>query len=346
MNITHLRTTKLLIGIAVATAALAGCGKVLDYRNAQINNGSIYDGNANEPFSGKVTNAPYGQVFADTDGLGKVQRAFMTTVKAPDAINYQAVCDLNAHDGVRDGAIVCKYPNTDTAEIKAAFKNGQLDGDYKLYATDGSTVLNSVSFVGGQPDGKQEIYSPRNHKLVHVVHWSKGILDGEEDGFDEGTGNRTLVANWSDGKRDGEYTEYAPDGKQVTRHVKFVQGAQDGEDEWFYADSGKPRQYAKYVNGQPVGTAKAWDPDGRVVFERDYENGAKVPDSPELVACIEHLINNVKDANDITIGREDIARAACRENPNLMAAPADAASTPGAAPELAPLTAPSTTSNN
>ena len=149
----------------------------------------------------------------------------------------------------------------------------------------------------------------------------------------------THLANWSNGQHDGDYAEYAPDGKQVIHHVKFVRGAMDGVEELFYPDTGKPRQYGQYVHGQVTGTAKAWDPDGRLVYERDYVNGNKIPDSAELIACIEHVINDVKDASDSTIGREDVARATCREvqqaNPGTTAQPV----AQQVAPEIAALTA-------
>lgn len=321
-----------------ASLLMTGCSKPLDFRNAQINNGKIYAGNDNSPFSGKVTNVPYSQIFQDTDGLDKAQRAFLLVVKDNGAINYQVVCDLQAHDGLRDGKVVCKLPNSDTKEIEASFSDGKLDGDYKLYDKDGSTILNSVSFAQGQPDGKQEMYSPRSHKLVRVAHWSKGVPNGEEEGFDENTGNRTLHANWSNGQLDGELFEYAPDGKQVLHHVKFVRGAKDGVEELFYPDTGKPRQYGQYVNGQLTGATKAWDPDGRLVYERDYANGRQIPDSPEVRACIEHLINEVKEASDYTIGREDVARATCKENPTLNAGAAAPSAATQVAPELAGLT--------
>jgi hypothetical protein len=64
-----------------------------------------------------------------------------------------------------------------------------------------------------------------------------------------------------------------------------------------------------------------------------------VPDSPELITCIQHVINDVKNANDYTIGREDVARAYCRENPNANPGTGAQAAVEPAAPELAPLTA-------
>ncbi|MGA3845159.1 toxin-antitoxin system YwqK family antitoxin [Ralstonia nicotianae] len=333
-------TNPVILLTLAASLLMAGCGKPLDFRNAQINNGKIYAGNDNSPFSGKVTNVPYSQIFQDTDGLDKAQRAFLLAVKDNGAINYQVVCDLQAHDGLRDGKVVCKLPNSDITEIETAFSDGELDGDFKLYAKDGRTVLNSVSFTQGQPDGKQEMYSPRNHKLIRVAHWSKGVPNGEEEGFDESTGNRTLRANWSNGQLDGELFEYAPDGKQVIHHVKFVRGAKDGVEELFYPDTGKPRQYGQYVNGQLTGAAKAWDPDGRLVYDRDYKAGVMVSDSPALSNCIANMMNDrrLKEAQDVMILREDVARATCRELPNVNASAAAPSAATEIAPELAALT--------
>lgn len=247
-------------------------------------------------------------------GFGTAIQTFNSVNKGPAPGLYNAaLCDVHVHDGQLDGKAICKAPQSDVVRAEASFSDGTLKDTLTINDEDGTTVLTSVSFVDGQPDGQQEMRKPGTHQLIHVVHWSKGVLDGEEEGFAEDTGNRILLSNWSNGQRDGEYVEYAPDGKQIVHHVKFVQGARDGVEELFYPDTGKPRQYGQYLNGQLTGTSKAWDPDGRLVKEIDYQNGTKIPDSPELIACIEHVINDVKEAADYTIGREEVAGATCRE---------------------------------
>jgi antitoxin component YwqK of YwqJK toxin-antitoxin module len=337
------RTTASLLTLSIATVSLllSGCGdKVLDYRNAQINNGKIYDGDGNTPFSGLVTNAPFNQVLMSQRGFGTAMQVFNAAIKGPALGLYNAaLCDVHVRDGLPDGKAICKTPQSDVVRAEASFSDGTLKDTLTINDEDGKTVLTSVSFVDGQPDGKQEMRKPGTHTLVHVMHWDHGQLNGEEAGFDENTGNRILDANLVGGKLDGALIEYAPDGKQVIHHVKFVLGAKDGVEELFYPDTGKPRQYGRYVHGQVTGTAKAWDPDGRLVYERDYVNGNKIPDSPELIACIEHVINAVKDASDSAIGREDVARAMCREdkqaNPGSTAQPV----AQQVAPEIAALTA-------
>lgn len=337
----HRTTSSLLtLSIAAVSLLLSGCGdKILDYRNAQINNGKIYAGDGNTPFSGLVTNAPFNQVLMSQRGFGTAMQVFNAAIKGPAPGLYNAaLCDAHVRDGLLDGKATCKTPQSDVVRAEASFSDGTLKDTLTINDEDGKTVLTSVSFVDGQPDGKQEMRKPGIHTLVHVMHWDHGRPNGEEEGFDENTGNRILDANLVNGKLDGALIEYGPDGKQVIHHVKFVQGAKDGVEELFYPDTGKPRQNGEYVHGQLTGTAKAWDPDGRLVFERDYKDGSKIPDSPELIACIEHMINDVKDASDGSIGREDVARAACRENPGLNAGSPPQSATTQVAPEVSALT--------
>ncbi|WP_051120948.1 toxin-antitoxin system YwqK family antitoxin [Paraburkholderia caledonica] len=337
----HVSTSCVALAAIITSLLVAACGdKVLDFRNADINNGKVYAGDSNTPFSGQVTNVPFNHVLMSQPGFSTAMQIFNTAVKIPVPGLYNvALCDVHVRDGALDGKTVCKTPQSDTVRAEASFSAGVLTDMLTVNDEDGKTALTSVSFVDGQPDGKQEMHRPGTHQLVHVLHWSHGRPDGEEEGFDPDTGNRTLHATLSQGKYDGDFTEYAPDGKQVTHHVKFIHGAKEGVEELFYPDTGKPRQYGQYANGQLTGTTRAWDPDGRLVYERDYVNGAKVPDSPELIGCIEHVINDVKDAGDYTIGREDVARAYCRENPNANPGTAAQPAVEPAAPELAPLTA-------
>src|SRR6218665_1412757 len=58
----HMKGTKYVSAVAVALL-LAGCSKpVLDWRNAEVNNGLVYAMGENEPFTGNVTNIPREQL--------------------------------------------------------------------------------------------------------------------------------------------------------------------------------------------------------------------------------------------------------------------------------------------
>lgn len=146
-----LRHGAALAALAVA-ALLAGCkGDVLDYRNAQMVNDKVYDGNANEPFSGKLTNVPDRSLLIEQAGFqltGKLASiALADSVPAAES-NAQsflgssgaetllsgAVCDVQINGGVPDGPAVCKAPQSEVVRIETSFKHGTLDGSAKAMA--------------------------------------------------------------------------------------------------------------------------------------------------------------------------------------------------------------------
>lgn len=118
----------LILSSLIAALALGGCkNDVLDYRNAQMVNGKVYLGNANEPFSGKLTNVPDQALLIDQAGFqltGKLAsialadslpaaernaQSFLGTSGAA-ALLFEALCDVQISDGLPDGRAICKTP--------------------------------------------------------------------------------------------------------------------------------------------------------------------------------------------------------------------------------------------
>ncbi|MBU9418073.1 hypothetical protein KTE23_15970 [Burkholderia multivorans] len=82
--------------IIVASILLAGCkGDVLDYRNAQVVNGKVYAGDANTPFSGKVTNVPVPDILNNQPGY---QRMMQSSVRRTRSISCRH--QLDGHSSV------------------------------------------------------------------------------------------------------------------------------------------------------------------------------------------------------------------------------------------------------
>lgn len=269
----------LLATMLATTLALAGCGdKTLDFRNAEINNGKVYAGDANTPFSGKVTNVPAGTILGSQRGFGKllntVNHVRPTTTLGD--MGMTSLCDAEAGDGVLNGKTVCKTAQSDTVRIEMNFSGGVLDGSFVVHDQNGSNTFVAQSFKDGEPDGKMKLYSPRTGKLVHTATWEAGVLNGEEEGFDETTGNRILIATLAGGKYQGEFTRDAPDGKQVVYRANFVDGQLDGDEESFDPQTGKMTGQAHYTNGKLNGVARAWDANGKLIAEKSYENGVDV----------------------------------------------------------------------
>ena len=274
-----------LVAVAIAAVLLAGCkGEVLDYRNAQMVNGKVYDGSANEPFSGKLTNVPDRSLLIEQAGLqlaGKLASIALVDSLPASERNAQsflgrsgaeillsgAVCDVQIEGGVPDGSAVCKAPQSDLVRIETSFKHGALNGPLKLSGGQNEGPLLEATFNNGQLDGTEKVYSWTDHKLIHTFPWNKGSASGSEEAFDPNTGAVVKRATFVDGKYEGEVVHYAPDGKQVTLR-------------------------ATYVNGKLNGPYEEWDASGTLIADKAFSNGVEVgADRSDVGACVNEWDN-------------------------------------------------------
>lgn len=124
--------SKHALGITIVVM-LAACGnKVLDYRNAQITNGKVYAGNADEPFSGKVTNVPFNAVFLNQPGYKKLIGP--TNALIMGLYGTSLLCEIEVDDGALNGDVSCKKQQSEVVQVKAHFKGGALVDDFAMYA--------------------------------------------------------------------------------------------------------------------------------------------------------------------------------------------------------------------
>ncbi|MBR8094707.1 hypothetical protein KDX09_35685 [Burkholderia cenocepacia] len=191
------------IAIAFTGIILSGCnGDVLDYRNTQIVNGKVYAGDANTPFSGHVTNVPYGVIFNQQPGMDLM----ISVLDTGRGLGMdQTICDTTVKHGELNGDVTCKAPASDIVRLNASFGAAALSGDMKIYSTDGKIVIVSASFKQGQPDGKEEQVLPAPQKTIRVVHWNRGTLDGESKAWDPQTGELTSEAHYTKGVLNGDF---------------------------------------------------------------------------------------------------------------------------------------------
>lgn len=343
MTISHTRRLHLLAAL-VPAIFLTACGdKVLDYRNVQVVNGKVYAGDANEPFSGKLTNVPSAVILGPQQGFKTAMRTMEKTLPTltldyisaagidyfpTDArIPFAAYCDAHVSNGYLDGKAVCKAANSDHTLITMAFRSGQLDGELDSYAPDNTSHLFAkVTFRNGNADGRMEVYSPSTHRLVHTLTWAKGVLNGDEEGFDENTGNRVLQASLVDGKYEGKVSGYAPDGNQVIYSASYTHGLKQGVEEAFDPQTGKPTGHAGYIDGKLDGTVRRWNASGKLIYEKDYQNGQEVADSDAVNACLDRRYTAFGKATDneqnVDAAQRNEWEAACKEEQRVSNMPA------------------------
>lgn len=278
----------LLAGIAsFVTFGLTACGsKVLDYRNAEINNGKVYAAGANSPFSGTLTNVSAGQVLGSQNGFARLMN--VVNYDLPNAtvgaMGLSSICDVQVSDGLLQGKTTCKTPQSDVVRMQMTFQDGTLDDDLVVYDATGKEPFVTVTFRNGMPDGEQKVYSPETSKLVYVNHWEGGIATGEEEGYYADTGNRYVHATRVNGEYDGELLIYAKDGKQVIHRVTYVAGKKQGPDDQYDAATGKQIGHADWDNGQMNGVVKTWDTNGNLLKQVTFDHGNRIATPEELAA--------------------------------------------------------------
>lgn len=282
---------------------LSACSdEVLDFRNAEIVNGKIYEAGDNEPFSGQVTNLPWTKVVPAQVGVvrilttllgGRPDATEFSTLGAANTIaQFDAMCDAQVNEGRLDGTTVCSKNNTDIRIMELNYKAGSLDGIFQYFGPQGQPKpVATVSFRNNQPDGKFEIFSATNQKLIHMYSWENGALNGKEETYDENTGETTGSATYVNNRVEGEVIHYAPDGRQVVYKGNFTAGKKNGPED-AYSIAGQHLGHGEWVNGKEHGLFQRWDEQGNLVAQKEWSNGRDVA----LVTALEASDKKAIDA--------------------------------------------------
>ncbi|MGV3570342.1 MAG: toxin-antitoxin system YwqK family antitoxin [Ramlibacter sp.] len=264
--------------LVAGVIAVAGCtDKVLDFRNAEMNNGKVYSGKSDTPFSGTVTNVPDTAVLANQPAAKNTQPLIGFYAKSDghlmDRILFNgSTCDIRVEKGVLHGETVCKYKGTEAKRYEIKFSQGRLDGTVTFYGPPPPNwPLVKETFKDGVLDGTVEVFSPKTQKLVHRQILRNGLNHGPETAWDQNTGNEVGRANYVDGLIDGPIERFAPDGKTMTYRATAVKVALDGVEEVFDATSGSPRRKSSWKAGKREGVWQEWDETGRLTVDDIYE---------------------------------------------------------------------------
>lgn len=235
--------------------AVQACGQKIDARQTQTKQGLIYKMNADDPFSGTVTNVPsIGQKSVRKYGHGN--------------------CTLKFKNGLRDGMSSCIAENgTKVSEIE--FTADEMNGIQKQWESSGTLVL-SMRWKNGQPDGLEEVFDPSTGKRVVVRNWSNGVQEGEEKGWDS-TGEKQLTdLIWKNGKATGFQTVYnLPGGGYSEYNLK--EGLRDGIQKT-YATNGIGGgihlwKIETYKAGKLEGLRQEFYDNGKIASEMNFRNG-------------------------------------------------------------------------
>lgn len=270
------RFTVLSLLSVLSATLLAGCfGKVLDFRNAEISNGKVYQNGANEPFSGKVTNIPFSTlpktpvttvIRMASDLHGDAVRIYL------GGVMIGAICDTEFDKGVPDGKTVCTLSGLDWPVVTMRYEKGSLEGAVKVAGVVKGVTLVEAAYKGNALEGELIINHAETGKLVGRSHWRAGKPHGSEEVYSLTTRELVRKVTYVDGLIEGDVLKYSPDGKQLISKIPYVAGQRHGVEEE-YRPEGQLIRKTPYVAGQPHGVEETYSPGGQLIRRGRYVEG-------------------------------------------------------------------------
>lgn len=262
---------RLTVLCLLSALLLAGCfEEVLDFRNAEISNGKLYQAGANEPFSGKVTNVPYSKL--PHDAMSSIFDIAWAATQVPYPRNRH-LCDAPFSKGVLDGDVVCAIPGTDEPSITMRYEKGSLEGTVKATSPSTEDVTRIEAFYKNNVlEGELIINHPQTGAHVNKSQWRAGKLHGLEEGYSMTSGKLAYKAAYVDGKLEGEHLAYDSDGIQVIKKTTFAAGRRHGVEEE-YSPEGQLIMRGHWTEDLKDGVFEKWNPQGQLVQTQLWNRG-------------------------------------------------------------------------
>jgi len=227
------------LAAALMTAFLmSGCSKpVLDWRNAEVSNGKIYEIGANEPFDGLVTDVPHGKIekllgAAVLWSLKTNQPKTMASLLG--GMSYE--CDVTVKDGLLADHVVCRHHQSQVVAYEGRLKNGRLDGETLFHGPDGGRVA-VLPMKDGRVDGRVQVYFGDDPKQL------------------------SMEADMANGGYDGDVTGYHHNGK-VSAKGHYLNNVPAGVWETYREEDGTISERVQYEAGKVV-SQNLYQPDGK-----------------------------------------------------------------------------------
>ncbi|KPB94883.1 toxin-antitoxin system YwqK family antitoxin [Pseudomonas syringae group genomosp. 3] len=297
---------KIAIVSVFASLWVAGCSaSQLDYRNAQINNGLIYSGSNNQPFSGVVTNVPENFIRPNSgyNTFISNMNEMLKTAKADKNAFWGRTfsCDVEVEDGYISGDVSCHHPNTGALRYTAQYNAGKMDGDMQIFALDGRKTIAEASFKDDLLDGSATILSPNSGRPLQLKNYKNGKPDGKQENYDETTGNVVYRQQSKDGLTVGNVETFNAQGN-ITKQIPYDDGVPHGIAYEWDASNSRMIGLTTFDHGVKTGEGKTWSPDGSLISDYVYERNAIVEDKlrpaqASTNTCLNSLTDNFRKAN-------------------------------------------------
>jgi antitoxin component YwqK of YwqJK toxin-antitoxin module len=165
--------------------------------------------------------------------------------------------------GNEEGNEVTFYPSGKKF-TEYVYKGDELNGPNRMYAEDGSLMLERMFY-----DGEIVAYSYEGADGTMItVPFTSGT--GEIKTYYK-NGKVSAIIGMNNGQRNGKFVLYMPNG-EVLEEKNYVDGELEGSYKEFHTN-GKLFVEATYKNGKLEGVKKVYQPSGALFSSENYEGG-------------------------------------------------------------------------
>lgn len=217
----------------VAALLVSGCSKpVLDWRNAELSNGKIFEVGADEPFDGLVTDVPHGKLVPHLGSTRAVLQNLATNQPKELPIllaGMQYECDVTVEEGLIADKFICRHHQSQVVAYEGRLTDGGLDGETVFHGPRGNRVV-VLPMKDGRVDGRVQIYFADNPDQLAVE------------------------ADMADNGYDGEWIGYHPNGK-VSGKRHYAKSVPTGVWETYWEENGAVSERVTYEAGKEVSYA-------------------------------------------------------------------------------------------
>ncbi|NYE30038.1 antitoxin component YwqK of YwqJK toxin-antitoxin module [Rhodanobacter sp. K2T2] len=309
------KTTVGIALFTLVGALLTACGQeTLDSRQIDNNGGLAYKHGSTDPFTGVVAfkdTIPSNLQDYWTANIATVPGHPVNQVLSACEEHYVkglpdggAWCEgtgghkafvLHYKDEQFDGPSTLY--NADTGELikDQSWSAGKLEGTVKTYTYDGKQLISRVDWKDGLPDGTVQQWNTRGEATINAIY-KAGQIDSGTFSTDDGTFKSTT--EFRDGKPNGAFVKVLEQGDPLQKGV-FADGQREGE--WDDQSIGVTETYnqihrscwdakidlghaltspahidSHWKQGKLDGEAKAWDVDGKLLFDLHFSDGSLV----------------------------------------------------------------------
>lgn len=286
----------IISAFVLSAVALVGCGKqeILDYRNSEVSNQTIFREGADEGFTGRVNNFPLRQTFLEESAIVKTQFLLSSANDGKNVDLVNAVCTFETKKGIIELPMDCVAPQS---RMKVRLEEKGSAVIISATYPDSEDEAGKFTTLDGKLHGDSYTKRQFGHSHNQEVKYHLGEVV-ESKTYHQQTGQLAEIAAYNKAGRHGEQARFDIDGVTKLYEAHFENGVQVGR---MLRVNTKTGTYIEqfYTGGYP-----------KTVGEGKFVEGKLVPSS-EVVATAPKLtcVDQWTNAYHKEVGEDELVTA-------------------------------------